>query len=124
MLGATFVRSPASSLDVAGSVGRSAPTDRDRFLTIRYAAVVLQQPRIHALGPSLANGVHHVLPLDVVYHSGHYTHKRSVRISDSDGISPIAYDSECEVSRSRHNRGPLVRSLRFPVVSVDDRRMM
>ena len=31
VLGPTFFRSPANYLDIAGSVGRSAPTDPDRF---------------------------------------------------------------------------------------------
>lgn len=89
VLRATFVRSPQNYLDAAGSVRRSAPTDPDRFLTIRYAVVVMQQPRIHALSIFLDNGGHRVLSLDVLCHLGHYTHRHSVRYSDSDGISPI-----------------------------------
>ena len=70
VFGATFVNSSASSLNVAGSVGRSAPTDPIHFLKMRHAVAVLQRPRIRALSPSLANCGHHVLPSDVVYHSG------------------------------------------------------
>ena len=36
VLGAILVKRPANLLDVAGSVGCSAPTDPDRFLVVRY----------------------------------------------------------------------------------------
>ena len=122
VLGATFVKSPANSLDVAGSVGRSAPTDPVRFLTVRLVVATLRHCRTRALDLCSANGGHHVLSLDVVHYSGHYTRKRSVRSSDSDGILPIACGcSESEVSRSLPDRVPLVRNLRFSVVLVDDR---
>ena len=41
--GATFVKRFANSLEVAGSVGPSAPTDPDHFLIVRLAVAVWQQ---------------------------------------------------------------------------------
>ena len=48
-------------------------------------------------------------------------HLRSVPVYDSDVISPIVCRSKGEVSRPRHDRGPLALDLRPPVASVDDR---
>ena len=42
---------PANSRDVAGSVGRSTPTDPDRFLVVRNDVSFSQQRRTHALSP-------------------------------------------------------------------------
>ena len=118
--GATFVKRFANSLEVAGSVGRSAPTDPDRFLTVRLVVAVSQQRWTHVHCPSWQwNG--HFAQYDFVLGEGHYTHMRSVPISGSDCTSAIACYSKNEVSRSQHNRGPLALDLRSLVVSVDDK---
>ena len=44
--GATFVKRFANSLEVAGSVGRCAPTDPVHFLAVRLAVAISQQRRI------------------------------------------------------------------------------
>ena len=40
--GATLVKRFANFLEVAGSVGRCAPTDPDHFLAVHLAVVILQ----------------------------------------------------------------------------------
>uniref|UniRef100_A0AAV1VGY1 Polyketide synthase n=1 Tax=Peronospora matthiolae TaxID=2874970 RepID=A0AAV1VGY1_9STRA len=120
VLGAIFVKSPANSLEVAGSAGFSALTDPARFLAVRLAVADWRHGKTHVSDPSLAKGGHHVLSSDVLQCSGHYTHERSVQSSDSGGILPFACDSESESSRSRCNRGPLDQDLLFPVASSDD----
>ena len=91
VLGAVLVKRPANSLDVAGSVGRSAPTDPDRFLTVRYDVSFPQQRRTHALDPSL--------PLDdycfmryVVTRSGHCSRMHNALSFEIYCVSAISYD--------------------------------
>ena len=101
--GATFVKRFANSLEVAGSVGRCAPTDPVHFLAVRLAVAILQQRRIRDRCPfwhTIQNYVQYLLVLDV----GHYTHERSVRIFGIDDISAIAYCSKSEVSRIRRKK--------------------
>ena len=117
--GATLVKRFANSLEVAGSVGRCAPTDPDHFLAVRLAVAISQQRRIRDRCPfwhTIQNYVQYLLVLDV----GHYTHERNVPIFGSDGISAIAYYSKSEVSRFRHRKGPWVLDLLIRVVLVDD----
>ncbi|CAI5711473.1 unnamed protein product [Peronospora effusa] len=120
VLGATFVKSPANSLDVAGSVGRSAPTDPDRFLMVHHVVAISQQRGTHVSGPSWQTVDRHSQCYETLG-VGHYTHKRSGPTSDIDCTFAIACTLESEVARSLHRKGPLVRDLRPPVVSVDDR---
>ena len=96
--GATFVKRFANFVEVAGSVGRCAPTDPVHFLAVRLTVAISQQRRIRDRCPfwhTVQNYVQSLLVLDV----GHYTHERNVPIFGSGGISPIAYCSESEVSR-------------------------
>ena len=120
VLGATFVKSPANSLDVAGSVGRSAPTDPDRFLMVHHVAVSSQQRETHVSGPSWPIDGRHSQCCETLG-VGHYTHKRSGPSFDSDYTSVLACTLESEIARSLHRRGPLALDLRHPVVLVDDR---
>ena len=89
---AALVKRFANSLEVAGSVGRCAPTDPDHFLAVRFAVAISQQRRTRDRCPfwhTVQNYVQYLSVLGV----GHYTHERSVLIFGSDGISAIAYCS-------------------------------
>ena len=119
MSGATLVKRFANSLEVAGSVGRCAPTDPDRFLAVRLSVALSQQSRICDRCP-FWHSVHNSVQYPLVLGVGHYTHERSGPISDSDCIFAIAYCSKSEVSRFRYMRGPWVLDLHTLVVSVDD----
>uniref|UniRef100_A0AAV1UY06 Uncharacterized protein n=1 Tax=Peronospora matthiolae TaxID=2874970 RepID=A0AAV1UY06_9STRA len=46
---------------------------------------------------------------------GHYTHDRSARSSDSDGILPLTCDSKSESSGSRCNSGPMAEVFLFHI---------
>ena len=120
VLGATFVKRFANSLDVAGSVGRSAPTDPDRFLTVRYVVALSQQRRVLVPGPSW--------PVDgrcaqccEALGEVHYTHRRNGLFSDRDCMLAFVGYLENEDARSLYRRGPWVQDLRPPVVLRDDR---
>ena len=117
--GATFVKRFANSLEVAGSVGRSAPTDLDHFLTVRHAVVTSQQRRNRVRCPSWQT-VDHFYQCYETLGIKHYTRRRSVLTSDSDCTFAIAYCLKSEVSRSQHCRGPLVLDFPSPLVSKDD----
>ena len=118
--GATFVKRFANSLEVAGSVGRSAPTDPVHFLMVRLAVAASQQRWTHAHCPSWRMVVHFAQYCSVLGVE-HYTRMRSALTSDSDCTFAIACCLKSEVSRSQHSRGPLVLDLRSLVVSVDDK---
>ena len=81
MLGATFVKRPANSLDVAGSVGCSSPIDPDRFLAVRFVVAFSQQRRTHALGPACPLGGYCFLRY-VVPRSGHCIRMHNALSSD------------------------------------------
>ena len=91
VLGATLVKRPANSLDIAVSVKCSAPTNPDRFFTVRYDAAFMQQRRTHALDPSC--------PLDgycflryVVSRSEHCIRMHNALSFNIYCISVISYD--------------------------------
>ena len=70
VLGAILVKRPLNSLDVAGSVGCSAPNDPERFLTVRYGVAFSQQRRTHTSDPSWSLDVYCFLRY-VAPRSGH-----------------------------------------------------
>ena len=89
MSGATFFKRFANSLDVAGSVGRSAPTDPDHFLMVQIDVATSQQQRTLALQFFLPVGEHCAQHREALS-GGYYIHMHSVPTRDSDGISPFA----------------------------------
>ena len=83
--GAAFVKRFSNSLDVAGSVGRSTPTDPVHFLMVRLAVVSLQQLRTLVLQFFwLVDG--RCAQHRGVLNGGYGIHMRSVPSYDSDGI--------------------------------------
>jgi hypothetical protein len=115
--GAAFVKSPTNSLDVAGSVGRSAPTDPDRFLVARHFATRSQRTKV-SLGPSCQRGGPRARRCEAPG-AEYYTHEGNARSSDNGCISANLCCHE-SAGRSRHTRGPWPRHLPHPVVAVDD----
>ena len=97
--GATFINRFANSIEVAGSVERSTPTDPDRFLTVRYAVVTSQQRRTRVRCPSWQT-VDYFAQRYETLGVKHYTRRRSVLTSDSECTFAIIYCLKSEVSRS------------------------
>ena len=82
---ANIVKRCANSLDVAGSVGRSAPTDPVHFFMVRLAVAALQQRRTLVLQFFwLVDG--HCAQYREVLSGGYCIYMRSVPACDSDDI--------------------------------------
>ena len=109
--GATFVNRFANSLAVSISVKRSVPTDPDQFLMVCFAVAVSQQLWIYSRCPFWRMVVHFA-QYCLVLCVGNYTRKLNVLASDSDCTSAMACCLKNEVSRSQHNKYPLVLNLR------------
>ena len=103
--GATFIKRFTNSLEVAGSVGSSTPTDPDHFLMVRFAVAISKQRWICVRCPS-GRTVDRLAQCFETLVVGHYTRCRSVPTSGSGCTSAISCCSKSEVSRARHNRGP------------------
>ena len=113
---ATFIDRFANFIDCARSDGRSAPTDPERFFTVRYDVAASQQRWTRARFTSWQE-VNHFAQRYEAISVEHYTRRCSVLTSDSDCTFAIACCLESEASRSLLGRGPLALDLLPPLVS-------